>query len=75
MSFEHRSTDDLIRIAAAGGGFTLSSTHRETTDLIRIAAAASAKGSRVTFTGLSHRDTDDLVQISSAGQGCVVLEG
>lgn len=75
MSFERRSTDDLIRIAAAGGGFSLTSTHRDTDDLVRIAAAASDKSSRVTFTGLSHRDTDELVLISAAGQGCVILEG
>lgn len=75
MSFERRSTDDLVKIAAAGGGFTLGSTHRDTSDLIRIAAAASDKNSRVTFTGLTHRDTDDLVLIGSAGKGCVVLEG
>lgn len=75
MSFEHKSTNDLIRIAAAGGGLTLTATHRTTDDLVRIAAAASGKGSRITFTGLSHRTTDDLVRISAACKGCVVLEG
>ncbi|NJC02695.1 hypothetical protein GGR63_002642 [Xanthomonas sp. 3272] len=75
MSFEHRTTDDLIRVAAAGGGFTLTATHRTTNDLIRIAAAASGKGSRLTFTGLTHRTTDDLIRISAASKGCVVLEG
>ena len=75
MSFEHRSTDDLIRIAAAGGGFTLTATHRSTEDLIRIAAAASGKGARITFTGLTHRSTEDLIRISAASKGSVVLEG
>lgn len=75
MSFEHRSTDDLIRIAAAGGGFTLAATHRSTDDLIRIAAAAGSKGSRITFTGLTHRSTDDLIRIGAASKGCVLLEG
>ena len=75
MSFELRSTDDLIRIAAAGGGFTLAASLRTTDDLIRIAAAASGKGSRVTFMGLSLRSTSDLIRIGAAGKGCVVLEG
>lgn len=75
MSFELRSTDDLIRIAAAGGGFTLAATLRTTDDLIRIAAAASGKGSRITFIGLSLRSTDELIRIGAAGRGCVVLEG
>jgi len=75
MSFELRSTDDLIRIAAAGAGFSLNASLRPTADLIRIAAAASLKGSRVTFTELSLRPTDDLIRIGAAGKGCVVLEG
>jgi len=74
MSFEHRSIDDLIKIAAAGGGFSLAATHKDTDDLIRIAAAGSEKGSRITFTGLTHRDINDLIRISAASQGCVVLE-
>lgn len=75
MSFEHRTTDDLVRIAAAGGGFTLTATHRTTDDLVRIAAAASGIGSRIIFSGLTHRTTDDLVRIAAASKGCVVLEG
>lgn len=65
MSFEHKTTDDLVRIAAAGGGFTLTATHKTTDDLVRIAAAASGKGSRITFAGLTHKTTDDLVRISA----------
>lgn len=75
MSFENRLTDDLVRIAEAGGGFTLSADNRLTSDLVRIAAAASTKGARVTFTGLGNRLTNDLVRIAIAGDGCVVLVG
>lgn len=75
MSFELRPIDDLIRIAAAGGGFTLTASLKPTDDLIRIAAAASNKGSCVKFVGLSLRPTDDLIRIAAAGKGCVVLEG
>ena len=40
MGLESRLTDDLIRIAAAGGGFRLQAGSRLTDDLTRIAAAA-----------------------------------
>lgn len=75
MSFEHRATEDLIRIANAGGGFTLDAGFRSTEDLIRIANAASNKGARVVFRGLAQRSTEDLIRIGNAGKGAVSLEG
>jgi hypothetical protein len=73
MAIDDRTTDDLIRIAASGGGFMLAASRRTTDDLIRIAAAGSTKGARLTFTGIGHRTTDDLIRIGAAGKGCVVL--
>ncbi len=75
MSFEMRQTDELIRVAAAGGGFRLDASMRHTDDLVRIAAAARGAGCTVTFAGLNLRTTADLVRISAAGRGHVVLEG
>jgi DNA replication protein len=69
--FELRPTEDVIRIAACGGGFSFDASMRPTDDLIRIAAAASGKGARVRFVGLSMRPTEDLIRIASAGKGCV----
>lgn len=74
MSFETRSVDELVRIAAAGGGFRLDAAIKRTDDLVSIASAASQRGARVTFAGLGIRSTDELVRISAAGQGCVFLE-
>ncbi len=74
MSLEHKTTDDLVRIATAGGGFRFMAGHKTTDDLVRIATAASSKGARITFTGLKHKTTDDLVRISVAGKGCIVIE-
>ncbi|HHK4226088.1 TPA: hypothetical protein ACQTXI_004600 [Pseudomonas aeruginosa] len=73
--FEKRHTADLIRIAAAGGGFVMDASNRHTADLVRIAAAAAAaaKGGRVTFTGMETRHTDDLIRIAAAGRGAVVF--
>jgi DNA replication protein len=69
-----RTTDDLVRIAAAGGGFLLEASGRTTDDLIRIAAAASAKRAPLRFRGMNARTTDDLVRIGAASGGCVMFE-
>lgn len=68
-----RTVDDLVRIAAAGGGMKVPS-HYSTDDLVRIAATASSKGSQITIAGASERATDDLVRIAAAGKGCVVFK-
>jgi DNA replication protein len=75
MSFQDRSTADLLRIAEAGGGFRLDSTGRPTDDLVKIAAAASSWGVRLVFAGMNGCATDDLVRIAEAGEGCVEFEG
>ena len=75
MSFEGRTTEDLIRIAAAGGGFLLHAAGRTTEDLIRISSAAKASGDHVTLAGLTGRTTEDLIRIGAAGRGFVILEG
>jgi hypothetical protein len=75
VSFEHRSTDDLIRLLKAGSGLKLTATDRSTEDLVRIASAAADWGVAVTLSGLEDRGTDDLVLVAEAGQGSVVLKG
>lgn len=71
MSFASRNTNDLVRIANAGGGFVLEAAARPTDDLVRIANAGGAKGARLVFTGMAARGIDDLVRIGNAGRGCV----
>jgi hypothetical protein len=75
VSFEHRSTEDLIRVVKAGGALKLAATDRSTDDLVRIASAAADWGVSVPFSGLQDRSTDDLVVIADAGQGSVCLKG
>jgi len=74
MGLESRLTGDLIRIAAAGGGFRLEAVSRPTGDLIRIAAAAGGGEARLYFKGMSSRPTGDLIRIGAAGKGAVVFE-
>jgi DNA replication protein len=71
MMFESKTTDDLIKIAIASGGFVLNAGPRTTDDLVRIAYAATNNGARLVFHGLSERSTDDLVRIAKAGRGSV----
>ncbi len=74
MSFETITTDDLIRIANAGLGFTLRATSKPLEDLIRIAEAAKNKGAKITFTDLAELSTYDVKRIHLASNGNVQLE-
>ena len=74
MSLNARLTSDLIKIAAAGGGFRLNAAAHLTSDLIKIAAAAKSGGASVTFAGMSARLTSDLIKIGAAGVGAVCFE-
>jgi hypothetical protein len=74
LMFEMRTTDDIVRIAAAGGGMRLDCSKRTTEDIVRVAAAASMSNARLTLTGLGMRTTDDLVRIAAAGKGSVFYD-
>ena len=71
---KRRMTNDLVRIASAGGGFRLEAKTRMTDDLVRIASAASMGGGTIFLSGMNIRMTDDLVRIASAGKGHVIFE-
>ena len=74
MSLGKMTTDDLIRIANAGGGFRLGAAHRYLDELVEIAAAAKTGGATVIFSGMARHYTDDLIRIATAGQGSVIFE-
>lgn len=74
MTLESFRTDDLVRIAAAGGGFRLDAGNRLTNDLVRIAAAASNKNAKLVLVGCTSRSIDDMVRIAAAGKGNVFFE-
>ena len=69
-----KTTDSLIRIAAAGGGMKIDAKTKSTDNLIRIAAAASGKSARIEIANADNKTTDDLIRISAAGKGCVFLD-
>lgn len=74
MSIQNLMTNDLIRIAAAGGGFRLDCKNRMTDDLIRIAAASQANNCTLIFSGMGMRLVDDLIRIGAASGGNVIFE-
>ena len=68
------TTDDLVRIASAGGGFSIDATKRTTDEIVRIVAAASNRGNRMTIKNVNMKRIDELIMIASAGNGCVVFD-
>jgi hypothetical protein len=67
------STDEFVRLATAGGGFTLDAQTIQVADLMRIATAASSKGARVRIQNAHLIPVNDLVRIAVAGGRCNIF--
>jgi len=74
MAFETHLTEDLVRIARAGGGFRLNASTRKTEDLILIAGAAKIGGCNVVMIGMNARISEDIIKIAEAGMGHISFE-
>ena len=72
--FEPRTTEELIAIASAGGGFGIDAGPRSTDELVRIASAAARSRARVVFYHVHARSTEEIIRIASAGEGAVSFE-
>ncbi len=70
---ENRNLEDLVRIAAAGGGFEMDATRHHTDNLVRIVAAAQQHKARIHIRNTAIVSTDNLVRIAAAGQGVVTF--
>ena len=69
-----KTTHELVQIAMAGGGMTLSARGMSVFDLQQIATASSNKGARLVIRDPGGMTTPELVQIAMAGKGCVSFE-
>jgi len=69
-----KTTDELVKIVAVGGGLVVEAGRRTTDELIRIAAAAKHSGATVVFRNMAVRKTDTLMKIAAAGKGKVIFE-
>jgi RecA/RadA recombinase len=74
MGLAMKKTDELIKIASAGGGFAMDGGRRTTDELAKIAAAAKRSGATVIFRNMVVRKTEDLMRIATAGKGHVIFE-
>jgi DNA replication protein len=69
-----KTTDELVKIVAAGGGLAVEAGRRTTDELVKIAAAARQSGATVVFKNAAVRKTDALMKIAAAGKGKVIFE-
>lgn len=69
-----KTTSELVRIAAAGGGLRLKASDKTTSELALIASAASNTQAIITITSANSRSTSELALIAAAGKGRVVFE-
>jgi hypothetical protein len=67
------TTEELVRIARAGGGLEVDASRRTGDDLTRIALAAASKGARLRISNSRSKTTDELVRIVLAAKGKVTL--
>lgn len=74
MTFDNRLHDDLVLLARAGCGFTISGRGRLLPNLIRIAEAAREGNAKVTMFGMSNYSTQDLISIGRAGAGNITFD-
>lgn len=74
MGLSTKTTDDLVEVAKAGGGFVLDVGRRNTDELVRIAAAARKSGSTIIFRKIAVRKNESLIKIAAAGKGHVIFE-
>lgn len=68
--------DQIVRIAAAGGGMTIDTQGKTVDQVVRIAAAAAASNHQVTLV-IKNTQTytvDQLVRVAAAGKGCVFFD-
>ena len=70
----NRSAEDLVKIAAAGGGLILNGEMQPTDELIKTATAAGESDVTLTITNVGGKNTDELIKIAAAGDGSVIFE-
>ena len=70
----HLTAEDLVRLANAGGGFSLQVENFQPDELVRIATAAAKGSARVTMGGMARLDMDQLLCVARAGRGFLTFE-
>jgi hypothetical protein len=66
--------DQIVRIAAAGGGMNIDTQGKTVDQVVRIAAAASGKQAKLVIRNTQGYTVDQLVRVAAAGKGCVFFD-
>lgn len=74
MTIKTLTTNDLVRVASAGGGLKISARSLTLDDMVRVAFAASSKGARIIIEDAQVLTADQMVRIGFAGKGCASFE-
>lgn len=69
-----KTTDQLVRIIAAGGGMRIDANSKTIDQLVRMAAAGAKRQSQLVIINAQSKTTDQLVRIAAAGDGCVFFD-
>lgn len=69
-----KTTDQLIKIASAGGGMIIDGKSKTTDQLVKITSTASKSGSKIIITNAGTKTTDQLVKIAVAGNGNAIFD-
>ncbi len=69
-----RSIEELIKIAEAGGGFSMDASRCTTDEVVRVARVAGEHGAELRISRICGKSTEDLVKIAAAGKGHVFFE-
>jgi len=74
MTFEKKTTTELISLLKAGASFTLSIEDKTQTTLVSLANAANEGGGSLVLSGISGKTQTELIQIAKACPGRVTFE-
>ncbi|MBF5038534.1 hypothetical protein INP77_03400 [Methylophilus sp. 13] len=66
--------DQIVRIAAAGGGMTIDAKGKTVDQVVRIAAAASKHQAKLVIKNTQTYTVDQLVRVAAAGNGSVFFD-
>jgi hypothetical protein len=69
-----RTTEDFMKIAAAGSGLVLDAGGRDAGDLMKIAAVCGSSSRTLHLKNCGAFETADLMKIAAVGGGHVILE-
>lgn len=69
-----KPTDQLLRIAACGGGMILDGRRYNSDSLMKIATNASQSGAVIIIKNITGYTSDNLMKIASCGKGNVIFD-